>query len=143
LVGYGGEAFPSLIIVLQGYGVSTDLVGTTFVSKSRNHGQHVHRRSPTPPSAASQSASREQDLALADNGNLCKSKLAMRTEFVTQSGVKINQPTPIIVTGCADQDADSGAAVRGGAEDVPGWEQGQARRLPGKRPSAKWAVEEA
>jgi hypothetical protein len=31
-VSHGGEAFPSLIIVLQGYGVTIDLVGTTFIS---------------------------------------------------------------------------------------------------------------
>jgi hypothetical protein len=33
-VSHGGEAFPSLIIVLQGYGVTVDLVGTTFISKA-------------------------------------------------------------------------------------------------------------
>ena len=31
-VSHGGEAFPSLIIVLQGYGVTIDLVGSTFIS---------------------------------------------------------------------------------------------------------------
>jgi hypothetical protein len=31
-VSHGGEAFPSLIMVLQGYGVTIDLVGTTFIS---------------------------------------------------------------------------------------------------------------
>jgi hypothetical protein len=33
-VSHGGEAFPSLTMVLQGYGVTIDLVGTTFISKS-------------------------------------------------------------------------------------------------------------
>ena len=32
-VSHGGEAFPSLIVVLQGYGVTVDLVGSTFISK--------------------------------------------------------------------------------------------------------------
>jgi hypothetical protein len=31
-VSHGGEAFPSLILVLQGYGIKIDLVGTTFIS---------------------------------------------------------------------------------------------------------------
>ena len=33
-VSHGGEAFPSLIVVLQGYGVTVDLVGSTFISKA-------------------------------------------------------------------------------------------------------------
>ncbi|HWY17944.1 MAG TPA: hypothetical protein VNY27_04445 [Solirubrobacteraceae bacterium] len=33
-VSNGGEAFPNLIIVLQGYGVTIDLVGDTFISKA-------------------------------------------------------------------------------------------------------------
>ena len=31
-VSHGGEAFPSLILVLQGYGIKIDLVGATFIS---------------------------------------------------------------------------------------------------------------
>jgi Domain of unknown function DUF11 len=33
-VSHGGEAFPNLILVLQGYGVTIDLVGDTFISKA-------------------------------------------------------------------------------------------------------------
>ena len=38
--------------------------------------------------------------ALAANGNLCKSKLAMPTAFTAQNGAVIHQNTPIGVTGC-------------------------------------------
>ncbi len=38
--------------------------------------------------------------ALAANGNLCTSKLAMPTSFVAQNGAVIKQSTPIAVTGC-------------------------------------------
>ena len=31
-VSHGGEAFPSLTLVLQGDGVTVDIVGTTFIS---------------------------------------------------------------------------------------------------------------
>ncbi len=33
-VSHGGEGWPSLIVVLQGYGFTIDLVGTTFISKA-------------------------------------------------------------------------------------------------------------
>ncbi|HEY3828775.1 MAG TPA: hypothetical protein VGL57_06215 [Solirubrobacteraceae bacterium] len=59
-VSHGGEAFPSLIVVLQGDGVRVDLVGSTFISKSGDHkldfqdrprraGQHVRAVSPGGP----------------------------------------------------------------------------------------------
>ena len=31
-VSHGGEAFPTLIVVLQGYGVTVEVVGSTFIS---------------------------------------------------------------------------------------------------------------
>jgi hypothetical protein len=33
-VSHGGEGWPSLVVVLQGYGFTIDLVGTTFISKA-------------------------------------------------------------------------------------------------------------
>jgi hypothetical protein len=39
--------------------------------------------------------------ALAANGNLCKSKLALPTAFLAQNGAEIHVSTPIAVSGCA------------------------------------------
>ncbi len=33
-VSHGGEGWPSLVVVLQGYGITIDLAGTTFISKA-------------------------------------------------------------------------------------------------------------
>jgi hypothetical protein len=99
-VSHGGEAFPSLIVVLQGYGVTVDLVGTTFISK---HGitSSTFKTVPDVPVGSFELTLPEGPYsALAAPGNLCKSKLAMPTEFVAQNGAVIHQSTKIAVTGC-------------------------------------------
>ncbi len=99
-VSHGGEAFPSLIVVLQGYGVTVDLVGTTFISK---HGitSSTFKTVPDVPVGSFELTLPEGRFsALAANGDLCKSKLAMPTEFIAQDNVGIRESTAIAVTGC-------------------------------------------
>jgi hypothetical protein len=99
-VSHGGEAFPSLIVVLQGYGVTVDLVGTTFISK---HGitSSTFKTVPDVPVGSFELTLPEGPFsALAANGNLCKGKLTMPTEFVAQNGAVIHHSTKIAVTGC-------------------------------------------
>ncbi len=100
-VSHGGEAFPSLIIVLQGYGVTIDLVGTTFISK---HGitSSTFKTVPDVPVGTFQLTLPEGPYsALAANGNLCKTKtLTMPTEFHSQNNTIIRRNTPITTTGC-------------------------------------------
>ncbi len=99
-VSHGGEAFPSLIIVLQGYGITVDLVGTTFISK---HGitSSTFKTVPDVPVGTFELTLPQKPLsALAANGNLCKTKLKMPTEFLAQNGAIIHQTTTIKVTGC-------------------------------------------
>jgi hypothetical protein len=99
-VSHGGEAFPSLIVVLQGYGVTIDLVGTTFISKA-GITSSTFKTVPDQPVASFELTLPEGKFsALAANGSLCKSKLAMPTAFVAQNGATIHQTTPISVTGC-------------------------------------------
>jgi hypothetical protein len=99
-VSHGGEAFPSLIVVLQGYGVTLDLVGSTFISKAGITSSTFKTVPDAPVGSFELTLPEGKYSALAANGNLCKSKLAMPTEFVAQNGAKINQSTPIKATGC-------------------------------------------
>jgi hypothetical protein len=100
-VSHGGEAFPSLIVVLQGYGVTLDLVGTTFISHTGITSSTFKTVPDAPVGSFELNLPEGKYSALAANGNLCKSKLAMPTEFLAQNGAKINESTKIAVTGCA------------------------------------------
>jgi hypothetical protein len=100
-VSHGGEAFPSLIVVLQGYGVTLDLVGSTFISKAGITSSTFKTVPDAPVGSFELTLPEGKFSALAANGNLCTTKLAMPTEFLAQNGLKINQSTPISVTGCA------------------------------------------
>ncbi len=104
-VSHGGEAFPSLEVVLQGYGVTIDLVGTTFISKSGITSSTFKTVPDAPVGSFELTLPEGKFSALAANGSLCTSKLAMPTEFVAQNGAVIHQNTPIGVTGCAKKKA--------------------------------------
>ncbi len=100
-VSHGGEEFPSLIVVLQGAGVRVDLVGATFISKAGITSSTFRTVPDVPVTSFELYLPEGKYSALAANGNLCKSKLAMPTEFVAQNGAVIHSSTPIAVTGCA------------------------------------------
>jgi hypothetical protein len=104
-VSHGGEAFPSLIMVLQGYGVTVDLVGSTFISKSGITSSTFKTVPDQPIGSFELTLPQGKFSALAANGNLCVGKLAMPTEFVAQNGAKINRSTPVSVSGCAKKKA--------------------------------------
>jgi hypothetical protein len=100
-VSHGGEAFPSLIIVLQGYGVTVDLVGTTFISHAGITSSTFKQVPDVPIGSFALTLPQGKYSALAANGNLCTSKLTMPTAFVGQNGAEIHESTAIGVTGCA------------------------------------------
>ncbi len=99
-VSHGGEAFPSLEVVLQGDGVRVNLVAATFISKAGITSSTFKTVPDVPISSFELYLPEGPYSALAANGNLCKSKLTMPTEFVAQDGAVIHQSTPIAVTGC-------------------------------------------
>jgi uncharacterized repeat protein (TIGR01451 family) len=99
-VSHGGEAFPSLTVVLQGYGVTIDLVGTTFISKAGVTSTTFKTVPDTPFSSFELTLPEGPTSALAALGDLCKSSLTMPTEFAAQNGATLDQTTKIAVTGC-------------------------------------------
>jgi hypothetical protein len=99
-VSNGGEAFPNLVVVLQGDGVRVNLVGNTFISKAGITSTTFKTVPDVPFSTFELYLPEGKFSALAANGNLCKSKLAMPTTFTAQNGAVIKQSTKIAVTGC-------------------------------------------
>jgi hypothetical protein len=98
-VSHGNEAFPSLQIVLQGYGVTIDLVGTTLIRNGVT--STTFKSTPdTPFSTFELTLPQGPYSALAANADLCANKLYMPSEFTAQNGALSKQRTPIKVAGC-------------------------------------------
>ncbi len=108
-VSHGGEAFPSLIVVLQGYGVTVDLIGTTFISKA-GITSSTFREVPDVPIASfdlklpqGRFSALGANLPESAKGSFCGLKLAMPTFFTAQDGAVIHQSTPIAIQGCSSK----------------------------------------
>ncbi len=102
-VSHGGEAFPSLVIVLQGDNVRVDLRGTTFINEKTGITSSTFSAVPdVPVNSFELYLPQGKYSALAAIGNLCKAakKLRMPTQFVAQNGAVVKQSTKIAVTGC-------------------------------------------
>ncbi len=100
-VSNGAEAFPNLILVLQGYGVTLDLVGDTFISKAGVTSSTFKTVPDAPVGSFELTLPEGPFSALTSAGNLCTAKnLTMPTEFIAQNGAELKQTTKIAVTGC-------------------------------------------
>ena len=99
-VSHGGEAFPSLTLMLQGYGITIDLVGTTDIKNGVT--STTFKTVPDQPFSSFELTLPEGPYsALTTVGNLCTAKsLTMPTEFLAQNGAELKQSTKIAVTGC-------------------------------------------
>ncbi len=105
LVSHGGEAFPDLVVVLQGDGVRLDLVGNTAIA----HGitSSTFASVPDAPVSTFELNLPEgphsvlgPNLPAKANGNFCSTKLVMPTTITAQNGAQVVQSTKISVTGC-------------------------------------------
>jgi hypothetical protein len=99
-VSHGGEAFPALVLVLQGYGVTADVEATTFISKKGVTSLTFKAAPDAPFNSFTLTSPQGPYSALAANGNLCTSKLTMPTELIAQNGAVLHKTTKISVTGC-------------------------------------------
>ena len=99
-VSHGGEAFPSLTVVLQGDNVTVQLVGTTHISHQGITSTTFKTTPDTPFTTFELTLPQGLYSALAANGNLCKTKLTMPTQFTAQNGATKTQNTPITTTNC-------------------------------------------
>ena len=100
-VSHGGEAFPNLIVILQGYGVTVQLVGDTLIKGGVT--SSTFKSTPDVPFESFELNLPEGPFsALAANGNLCTQNLLMPTEFVAQNGATLSQNTHIEVEGCSN-----------------------------------------
>jgi len=99
-VSHGGEAFPSLVVVLQGYGVRVDLTAATFISHAGITSSTFNTIPDVPVNSFELYLPEGKDSALAANGNLCTANLEMPTLFIAQDGSQLKQDTKLTATGC-------------------------------------------
>jgi hypothetical protein len=98
-VSHGGKEFPSLTMVLQGDGVTVELVGETYISKGVT--SSTFNSTPDVPFESFELTLPQGTYsALAANGNLCDQKLILPTRINGQNGATLDQQTRIKVEGC-------------------------------------------
>jgi uncharacterized repeat protein (TIGR01451 family) len=111
-VSHGGEAFPSVEVVLQGDNVKVILVGTTFISKAGITSTTFKTVPDAPFSSFELTLPEGPYSALAANGNLCAQKLVMPNEFIGQNGAPLHGSTDIAVEGCSTSLAISSHSIK-------------------------------
>jgi hypothetical protein len=98
-VSHGGEAFPDLTVVLKGYGITVELIGSTQIRNGIT--TTTFKATPDAPFKSFElNFPQGPNSALAANANLCQSKLTMPTELTAQNGLVFKQQTQIKVGGC-------------------------------------------
>jgi hypothetical protein len=100
LVSHGGVAFPDIVVVLQGQGITLELVGNVLISKSGVTSATFAHVPDAPLSSFELSLPTGPHSALSGVGSLCKGTLVMPTTLTGQNGAQIKQSTQIKVGGC-------------------------------------------
>ena len=142
-VSHGNESFPSLTMVLQGYGVTIDLVGATFISKS-GITSTTFKTVPDQPFNTFELVLPEGHYsALAANGNLCaptttktvKKKVTVRVKGHKKTVTrKVKEAVPATLVMPNEFVAQNGAAIH---EDTTISVTGCAKTVRPKKHKAK------
>ena len=105
LVSYGNEAFPDVVMVLQGEGITLNIVGNTNVKKGIT--SNTFKTIPDAPISSFELMLHNGPYSvLATNlpehahYNLCGQTLAMPTAITAQNGAVLKQTTKVTATGC-------------------------------------------
>jgi len=106
LVSHGGAAFPDLVVILQGEGVTLELVGSIDIKKGVTSSAFnsvpdapistFELRLPEGPHSGLAAV-----LPSKAKGSLCGTSLTMPTTITGQNGAQVKQGTKIAVMGCA------------------------------------------
>jgi hypothetical protein len=146
-VSHGGEAFPSLTMVLQGDGVTIDLVGTTFISKSSVTSTTFKAVPDQPFSSFELTLPEGKYSALTANGNLCsltktvtvKKKVRVRTHGHSKTVTrKVKETQPASLTMPAEFVAQNGAVLHQSTKvGVTGCPKAKKHRKRAKKTTAK------
>jgi hypothetical protein len=99
LVSRGGAAFPDLVAVLRGEGITIDLRGSTQIKKGITYAR-FESLPDAPVSSFELTLPQGPDSLLGAYGSLCKRAQSMPTTIGAQSGAAIRQATRIRVAGC-------------------------------------------
>jgi uncharacterized repeat protein (TIGR01451 family) len=106
-VSHGGAKFPDAVLVLQGDGVTVDLVGETFINGKTGVTSATFRDTPDVPfesievSVPSGPFSEfAANLPAKADGSFCAQKLVMPTLFKAQNGLELHLNTRVGVNGC-------------------------------------------
>ncbi len=105
LVSHGGAAFPDLVLILQGQGVTIELTGETDIKKGITYSKF--ETVPDAPVSTFELTLPESphsilgtNLPASADYDLCGQNLLMPTTITGQNGAQVTQQTKIAVTGC-------------------------------------------
>jgi hypothetical protein len=105
LVSHGGAAFPNLVLILQGEGITLDLVGSIDIKQGVTSSA-FNAVPDAPINSFELSIPEGPHSGLASNlpakakGDFCGQSLVMPTTITGQNGAVVKQSTKIAVTGC-------------------------------------------